>query len=404
MAATVTTAAFFLHKWFKDLKLSSCLVAALTFAAALSTKFSAAVFLAPILGAYLLISRLSKRRVQRASQLEFVKRFVPHTVLFVFVIWCFLWIVYAFQTREMDPSSARLHAIIGRVSEPDSLLHQATFRVASEVLPWIMPPMDFMLGLNTVVKLSENGHASFLLGETSQFGWWYYFPVALAFKTSLPLLLLLVLAAVSLLFDLRRRSALADSIPLFAAIVIIPAVAMLGTLDLGLRYILPVFPFLAILASGAFAAPAGGQNRRLLAGAVILLVWHVGESFATHPDYLSHFNALGRGREEQLLGDSNIDWGQDLGRLSSYLAEHEIDEIHLAYFGTTPPEAVGIRNFKLLPAGDRPRGWVAISLTRLQGIYPGDKDFQWLRQHEPHARIGRSIYLYDLSGTVVIGR
>ena len=328
-AATVTAAAFFLHKWFKDLKLSSCLVAALTFAAALSTKFSAAVFLAPIVGAYLLISRLSKHRVQRASQLDFVKRFVPHAVLFVFVIWCFLWIVYAFQTREMDPSSARLHAIIGRVSEPDSPLHQATFRATSAVLTWIMPPMDFVLGLHKVMELSEIGHPSFLLGETSQLGRWYYFPVALAFKTSLPLLLLVVLALGLSLFDPRKRETLADSAPLLAAIVMIPAVAMLGNLDIGLRYILPLFPFLAVLASGVFTPPPDGQKHRVLAVAMVLLTWHVGESFATHPDYLSHFNALGRGREEQLLGDSNIDWGQDLGRLSSYLAEHEIDEIHL---------------------------------------------------------------------------
>jgi hypothetical protein len=129
------------------------------------------------------------------------------------------------------------------------------------------------------------------------------------------------------------------------------------------------------------------------------LAWHALESAAAHPDYLAYFNEVGWGREDRLLGDSNLDWGQDLGRLSRYASEHDIQPLYLAYFGTTRPEAVGLKGTTYLRPGDRPSGWLAVSVTKLQGIYPGDKGYGWLRDFEPTVRIGKSIYLYDLTGT-----
>ena len=39
---------------------------------------------------------------------------------------------------------------------------------------------------------------------------------------------------------------------------------------------------------------------------------------------------------------------------------------------------------------------VAISATILRGLYRPEEDYQWFRDREPDARIGYSIYVYDL--------
>jgi hypothetical protein len=56
----------------------------------------------------------------------------------------------------------------------------------------------FLTGLGQVMRKSQDGHASYLLGEISHTGWWYYFPVVVAVKTPVGLLLLLVADATGL--------------------------------------------------------------------------------------------------------------------------------------------------------------------------------------------------------------
>jgi hypothetical protein len=185
---------------------------------------------------------------------------------------------------------------------------------------------------------------------------------------------------------------------LIGAISAILVPAAFATADIGVRYLLPIYPFMALLASSVFDEQSAPRWRRWHLTGMALLTWHAVESAAAHPDYLAYFNETGRGREDRLLGDSNLDWGQDLGRLSRYASENSIQPLHLAYFGTTRPEAVGLEGTQYLKPGDRPRGWLAVSVTKLQGIYPGDEGYGWLRNYEPTVRIGKSIYLYDFTG------
>ena len=128
----------------------------------------------------------------------------------------------------------------------------------------------------------------------------------------------------------------------------------------------------------------------------LLPAGHAAASLGAHPDYLAYFNETGRRKEHELLGDSNLDWGQDLARLGRNVERHGIENISLNCFGPTSPEVIGIRNYRRLNANERPRGWVAVSVLHLQGIYrdPSGGDFSWLRDHAPHAKIGKSIWLY----------
>ncbi|HYM10435.1 MAG TPA: hypothetical protein VEU62_06875, partial [Bryobacterales bacterium] len=97
----------------------------------------------------------------------------------------------------------------------------------------------------------------------------------MAVKTTLPLLLL---AALSLgLYVLRRRSGPARGMiyPIWAVIVVM-AVGMAGQLNIGIRHVLAIYPFLAILASGVFSEALRPERRAraVMAAGLALLGWH----------------------------------------------------------------------------------------------------------------------------------
>jgi hypothetical protein len=134
------------------------------------------------------------------------------------------------------------------------------------------------------------------------------------------------------------------------------------------------------------------------------------ESLAAAPDYLAFFNAAAGGSRGGVrhLGDSNLDWGQDLPLLAAWQARHPDVPLYLAYFGVVDPAFYGIRYRNLpggYPFGDVPSlpgegpAVVAISATKLQCIYLGEDLLPFYRRfgrNEPTAVLGGTIYLYDL--------
>ncbi|MBI3697156.1 MAG: hypothetical protein HY238_20265, partial [Acidobacteria bacterium] len=162
--------------------------------------------------------------------------------------------------------------------------------------------------------------------------------------------------------------------------LVILGLSMQASINIGIRHVLALYPFFAILAAGAFAS----GRRAITVTALVLAAWHAGESIAAHPDYLAYFNQIARGREERFLVDSNLDWGQDLRRLGQYLREHQIESVHLIYFGRTRPERMGVT------VHEAPQGWVAVSVSHLMLR----RDLAWLRELTPRAKVGKSIWLY----------
>jgi hypothetical protein len=99
------------------------------------------------------------------------------------------------------------------------------------------------------------------------------------------------------------------------------------------------------------------------------------------------------------LVESDLDWGQDLWRLSRELEERGIRKVHLAYFGTADPRAHGITDYQPLPPHQRVTGWVAASVRLLkadQTYQPPYDGYAWLEEREPVAAVGRSIRLYHI--------
>jgi hypothetical protein len=291
-----------------------------------------------------------------------------------------VWGGYGFQTGMIVPPGHGFHTPYSPGS-PDSL--------PNTLLRWVgevnLPAYRFVHGVIELLIHNEAGHRAYLMGRLSDHGWWYYFPVALAVKSTIPMLLLVALG-----IGLWRPGTFFP----VAGVVLLLGLSMGSSLNLGVRYVLGVYPLFAMLGASALAE---GQKRWAPRLAVALAAWHAAESVAAHPDYLAYFNELARGREERFLLDSNLDWGQDLARLGRFVQEQGIREIYLNYFGLTSPEKMGVRALPLEP-GRPVSGWVAVSVNTLVGLYNSPADFAWLRQRRPAARAGKSIWVYDLRG------
>ncbi|MFO7540959.1 MAG: glycosyltransferase family 39 protein [Chloroflexota bacterium] len=280
---------------------------------------------------------------------------------------------------------------------------------------WAGPMPTFWAGIEKILFISSGGRPSFLLGEMSSDGFLLYFPIAFLVKTPLPTLLLLgVATAVLLSQPTHRRRALWLLLPIVAYF----AFSLTSALNIGYRHLFPMLPFIYLLISGLTNYARRTTQYAIQFGNIILFIggfWLLLNTLTIHPHYLSFFNALGGGPSQghTILIDSNIDWGQDLLRLQQWLADNGEAEVKLGWFGTADPHYYAIPHQPLPgfplqpyyglwteppfnPAQPEP-GLYAISVSSLWELDLPDKNvYPWFRQREPDARIGYSIYIYDL--------
>ncbi len=160
-----------------------------------------------------------------------------------------------------------------------------------------------------------------------------------AVKTPLGLLAL-TLAGAALVIGRIRKVTWQQLFTLLFPIMIL-AVSMTSRIDAGVRHILPIYPFAAVLA-GVAVVEAVRWRRGVGLFAIGLAVTIFAESWQAHPDYLSHFNALAGKHPETILAESDLDLGQDLHRLSLRMKELHADHLAIAYFGSAPLERAGL--------------------------------------------------------------
>ena len=117
-----------------------------------------------------------------------------------------------------------------------------------EYLHLRLPAPRFFTGLATLWKHNATGQASYLLGRSSETGFWYYYPVVLGIKTPLALLMLVSGAASA---SCRRLARLTPALGFCLAILIC---ALVSRINIGVRHILPVYVGLSAIGGGVAAA------------------------------------------------------------------------------------------------------------------------------------------------------
>ncbi|MCX6339512.1 MAG: glycosyltransferase family 39 protein [Candidatus Aureabacteria bacterium] len=291
-----------------------------------------------------------------------------------------IWAAYGFET-------APLASLIGE------LPRRAARLLPPRLLGLPCPAPSFVRGLLFQLRHAAEGHPAFLMGRYSTTGWWYYFPVAFLIKTPVAILILFVLSLA--LFKRARADWGSECFVVLPPLLFFTA-CMLGKINIGLRYILPIYPFLFVFIS-RLAMPAP-ERRKLLAPVMcLLLAWHLASSLSIYPHYLAYFNELigGPSQGYRYLVDSNLDWGQDVKGLKNYLREKGIDRIWECGFYPDVLDYYAIKHAPLPANVEGVSGYVAISAMDLQCVRRDDKHaLDWLKERRPAAQVGHSIFVY----------
>ncbi len=238
---------------------------------------------------------------------------------------------------------------------------------------------------------------------------WYYFPVAFVIKSTLGFLALLILGAATVKRwsgECHRKAAYLLIPPVFFM-----GIAMTSGANIGIRHVLPIYPFL-ILAAAAGAWTLARRHQAWAIVIVALVACHLASSLHTLPNYLAYSNEIFGGTSEtyRSLSDSNADWGQGLREAGQYLQRRNIKDCWLAYFGTADPAYYHIPCKPLpdpflrwwdVPIQVPPesyRGVVLISATEAASPYwGGDKldPYSGFLQAKPAANIGGAVLVFE---------
>lgn len=387
---------FTLHHYVDKPSLRRAMLLGVVGGCALTTKFSMLVLL-PVLVCLCLFGIVFASR-WRWSRARLALHFAATALVMLFVINA----AYYFRS----PPLAAIETLWIRSSFPliadesSSALHFLSNFV----------PTYYLFGILNIINHNRHGHAAFLLGDHSATGWWSYFPIAFALKTTIPFL---SLSLVSLAWALRRLLARGDKyfLALVLPLAIYLLLSMSSRINIGIRHLLPVFPFLFILGGATLDRLLRPQRMRTVAVAsvVTLMGWMSIEAMRAYPHYVPYMNQLTwRHSGWSYLSDSNVEWGDDVQELAGYLRARGETRVRAALSAgwSTLPQ-YDVENVNLLSA-DAERlphtRYVAIGASFLNGsTVPMREDtggehyydrFARYRGRTPEAVIGHSIYLY----------
>jgi hypothetical protein len=255
-------------------------------------------------------------------------------------------------------------------------------------------PPHLVETLRGALAHGAQGHFAYLLGNYSDKGWWYYFPVAILVKTPIAQLLLAG-------FGLARRQSRRELLLLTAPMVLFLVPAMVGSIDIGLRHILMIYPFLAVAAGrgtvrlwavgkaqaegeAGGSLPANSMPVRTIwprIAVVVLLLTVAGHAAAITPHHLSYFNILAGGAKNghRVLIDSNYDWGQNDRFLRSYVERRGLP-------------------YRIDPYAFWPvNGPILVNANALRGVLNGGpKAYSWLERHQPVGRVAWTWFEYNV--------
>lgn len=277
-------------------------------------------------------------------------------------------------------------------------------------------PPYFVYGVYRTFMHNDLGHSAFLLSAYSDHGWWYYFPVAFALKTTIPFFLISLVSLAWAAFGAIRREV--RFLILLAPVGIYALMAMFASINIGIRHLLPVFPFLFILGGGLLDRLLLARRNHLLAVALVVVVIAAcaTEAVRAYPNYIPYMNQFASGRPAwEFLSDSNVEWGDDAGAVAEYLKARGETRVRASFLGgSLLLPLYGVEYVDLLsPPGARlpETRYVALGASFLNGsTVPGWSEgsgretrdqqrnfFADYRTRAPEAVIGNSIYLYRVN-------
>lgn len=407
-AATYLLTLLMVLRWLEAPSRARAVALGLAFGLAFVTKMSV-IMLVP--GAILVA--IHRRRTEAAAPARAKGALAAQLTLAAGAAGLVAWAVYRFSFGRPDA-----------LGDPETMRHLvdhcvgsgAARRLITAALHVPQPAPEIADGLLVLCMSNAPGMStSYLLGRIGQSGFPLFFPLALLVKTPIPFLVLAGLgirAAVKNQAPHRWKRLAPALVALTALILVLPS-----CINIGVRHVLQLYPLLAIYVGAGVVSlwrtPRPWVGRSL---AVALCAWQLTIPFVAAPDYLPWFNALAGSHPEKVLLDSDLDWGQDLGRLERTLAERGVERMSIAYFGPADLCRHALPPGRWLRPHERVTGTVVISETYRKGVagayyrngdycdrtqltpeaHPDYEQYAWLDAYQPVARVGASILIYDI--------
>ena len=346
----------------------------------------------------------TRKNSDKSTQFSFSRAaaaLVVTAIISVGLLWAFYGFRYAARPAglELNPPSAEYIQGLSRPGEAKLLRTIAHYKLL---------PESYIYGLADVRMISDF-YASYLLGKPYPHGVWFYFPVAMVIKSTVPFLVLLLMSAWAIV---RRKLPGREVWFLTLPPALYLAVAMSAHMNIGMRHVLPMYAFLTVLEAGA-ATTLARNSRKWLYVVVVLLAMQVITTVRAFPDFIPYANELWGGSSQtyKLLSDSNADWGQQLIATSRYLRERGVKDCWFSYFaeGVVPYQYYGIP-CKPLPTPDAQwigekfdmpteiDGPVLISGSNFSGYEYGPAElnpYAQFQQLKPTAVIQNGVYVFD---------
>ena len=324
-----------------------------------------------------------------------IRHFVQRLLLAGIIAWIVLIAGYRFQLAPppLERSVVQVAKEANNIEHPwvpDTTLVNNTYNSVR----YVMVPGDYFRGLVSFLNHATAGHHSYLFGEQSVKGWWYYFPVLFSAKL---FILVIGLFVLSLAAVWKNRKIKPIGAFFLLAFVLYFASSMTSNVNIGVRHVMLAFPLMCILIGGLAAYPFRSLRSAIITIAAIVMLLII-EFVSIYPFYLSYFNQLygGSFNGYKTAVDSNLDWGQDLYRIQEYMTTLPSDEkVYLDYFwaGTSALRHYDIP-FEYLSNFDKEKdhGFIIIAATPLIQDH-----YAWLREYPIYDQITPSVFVYKPS-------
>lgn len=258
-------------------------------------------------------------------------------------------------------------------------------------------------GFNLLYSEDANpDYLNYLNGSFKEGGWWYYFLEGFLIKTPIPFLVFLFW---SLAWFRKHRTTFADKMGLLLPVIFLTVSISLSAHNIGVRYLIPIYPFLAVY-SGGIINLAG--KKTLIALFVPLSIWYVFSSISVHPNQLAYFNEIVGGSDNgyKFMDDSNIEWGQDLKRLKKFIDENPKTRVvyiwrqgdrALDYYGIGKEKNIIYRkeNWWTQPKGTYVVSSHFLVRAKIMSQIMNDPSLDWASLYKPVNKIGQSFFIYE---------
>ncbi len=275
-------------------------------------------------------------------------------------------------------------------------------------------PMFYYKGLKTVYADRNTNYLYYLNGSFSPTAWRSYFVWAFIIKTPVPFLVILFAAFV---YFRKQNLNFLNNLFILLPSALFLFMASWKAHNIGIRYILPIYPFLILYVGGFIEifryfdiSTFRYFKTKIKIAPILILVltgWYVFSTVSTYPNHLAYFNELIGGSKNgyKYLDDSNIEWGQDLKRLAVYQKENP--DLKVMYSWSAFIDAkrfYGIKNIVPLQLSERwwddPSGKYAVNTHalirfKLASQKYGEEKLNWPELYEPIDKIGQSFFIYE---------